>query len=61
VGWRRARVLDASRQVELLQLAQRRALDVGEARHPAQVQERFGVGTLERADRNWHNNNAMRY
>ena len=48
VGWRCAHVFDASRQVEVLQLAQRRALDVGEARHPAQAKERCGVGTLRR-------------
>jgi hypothetical protein len=44
----------------LLQLPQRRPLDVGEARDPAQVKERFGVGTLERSDCHWQNSIASR-
>jgi hypothetical protein len=53
VRWRRTQVLDASREVDLLQLAQRWALDVGEAGHPAQVEERCGINTFECPDGHW--------
>ena len=46
-----AQVLDASREVELFQLAQCRALDIREARHTPQFEQRFGVAALERPDR----------
>jgi len=60
VGWRRTQVFEASRQVELLQFAQRGPFDAGEARYPAQVKERFGVGTLEGPDRHGQNSIALR-
>lgn len=55
-----AQVVDASCQVQLLQLAQRRAFDVGEARHATQTEQGLGVGTLERLDRHRYNSDAMR-
>jgi hypothetical protein len=41
---RRAQVLDALGQVQLLELAQRRALDVREPRNVSQFEEGLGVG-----------------
>ena len=57
---RRTQVLDASREVELLQLAQRWTLDVGEAGRALQAEQRLGIGTLERPDRQLFKSNAMR-
>jgi hypothetical protein len=51
VRLRRTQVVDAPREVELLQLAQRRTLDVGEARHAPQPEQCLSVGTLERSSR----------
>ena len=61
VGWRRAQVINAARKVELLQLAQRRTLDVGEARHAPQLEQRLSVGALERSNSHGQNSNAVRY
>ena len=47
----RAEVLEASRHVELLQLSQRRALDVRKARYAPEAEQRFGVRAFESLDR----------
>lgn len=60
VGRRRAQVIDAARKVELLQLAQRWTLDVGEARHAPQLEQRLSVGALEGSNRHGQSNNAAR-
>lgn len=60
VGRRRVEILDAAREVGLLQLAQRRALEIGEARDAPQLEQRLGVGALERPDRHRQNSNALR-
>ena len=60
VDLRCTQIFDARRQVELLQLTQCRALDVGEGRYPALVKERFGVGTPDRLDRDLRNSDAIR-
>jgi len=48
----RAHVFDASRQVQLLKLAQRRALDVRESGDALEAEQGRSVGALERPDRN---------
>jgi hypothetical protein len=58
---RRPEVVDPSSQIELLQLSQRRTLDVRKARNTPQPEQRFSVGTLERLDRHRGNSNALRY
>jgi hypothetical protein len=57
----RAQVLDASCQVELLQLSQRPTLDIGKARHAPQPEQGLGAGALERLDRHRQRSNALRY
>jgi hypothetical protein len=57
----RTQIVDATRQVELLQLAQGRALDVRESRHPMQPEQRLGVHAMERDDRHTRNSNVARY
>ena len=51
VSRRRAHVLDAPGQVELPELAKRRALDVGESGNALKSEQDFGVGAFERPDR----------
>jgi hypothetical protein len=52
---RRPEVLDTSRDIELLELAQCRALDIGKARYVSKPEQRFGVDTLEGRDRHCRN------
>ena len=57
---RRAQIVDAACEVELLQLAQRWTLDVGQACHALQPEQRPGIDTLDRPDRHCDNSNAIR-
>ncbi len=55
-----AQIVDASCQVELLELAQRRALDISESGNAPEPEQGFGIGTLECPDRHRGNSNVFR-
>ncbi len=51
IAWRRPHVINTSRQVQLLEFAKRRPLEIREARHSTQLEQGLGIGTLKRQNR----------
>ncbi len=60
VRWRGSEILDTPCEVELLELAQRRTLDIRESGDASEHEQGFGVGAPERLDRHGQNSNAWR-
>jgi hypothetical protein len=55
-----SKVLDAPRQVDLLELAQRRALHIRESCHASEVEQGGGISAPESLDRHSLDSNAVR-